>query len=248
MVAVPDADRGELGRPAGLVLQVGVDVHRILRVAPAERHQAVVTGPARLVSVVVEVGEVADHVAVLVAERPEGQLRPHVGELVVVELLAAGDRVRRCQRPRVRPEPFAPVVDVGLGVEDVQRVDEAAAVAAERAEVEARRHQVVERLDDELPRPRAVGDRRVRVVRAVVGGGVVRRDHVRVGQLAVGDLEEVVAYGAVVAEAAVADEVAVVVDLGLRDRGRDVRELDQQAEPDIRPHGRGRQRGRPQRG
>jgi hypothetical protein len=76
-----------------------------------------------------------------------------------------------------------------------------------------------------------------------VGGGVVRRDLVCVSQLAVGDLGEVVAYGAVVAEAAVADQVAVVVHLGLRDRGRDVRELDQQAEPDIRPHGRGRRRG-----
>ena len=131
----------------------------------------------------------------------------------------------------MRPQSLAPRVHALAGIEDVERVHEAAAVRAELREVEPVVAQVGQRLGDQLPSPAAERDRRVGVVRPVLLRRVVGGDHVAVAQLPLRDLEEVVTHRTVVAEAAVAGLVAEVVDLLAGDRAGHVRELDEDAQP-----------------
>ncbi len=126
-------------RPARGPLEVGAGLHWVVGV-PAIAHQTEVPRAADGVPrdrVVVEVGETAQHMAVLMAEGAYLQGAADVGDLVAVDLLATRRQLLRAdivQRPRVGPQPLAPDAAIAARIEHVAGHHVVAAVDGQRAE------------------------------------------------------------------------------------------------------------------
>ena len=235
----------EGGRPAGGALEVGAGLDGIGAQRP-EGHEAVESRAPGIVVVVVEVGVVAEHVAVLVAEGAQLERVADVRDLVVQNGDVVGERLGGVvksvvERPGVRPEAEVPDSPVAAGVEDVAGHGVARAVGRQRGELRGDLRRVVRQgledgdgvLDEEDPLFAAVLGRVV-VVALGLGHADVGGDDVGVRQQAVGDVLVVLLHRAVVAEARVGVPVAEVDDVRARDRGGVVGEVDEQAEADFR--------------
>ncbi|OQB89510.1 MAG: hypothetical protein BWX86_02441 [Verrucomicrobia bacterium ADurb.Bin122] len=95
-------EHGERRGPAGLILQIGADLHRLGEEA-ASAHQAPVPRPHRLKAVIVQVGESAHHVPDLVAEGTDAGRAAEVTELVGGNMHPVAKRHRDFERRRLPP-------------------------------------------------------------------------------------------------------------------------------------------------
>ena len=83
-------------RPTRPVLEIGVDVRLVLLACGrAGAHEAKRADSCGFVSIVIKIGKITDHMAVLVAERAQRKLIGHVRDLVVVGPFA-GDKLVGC--------------------------------------------------------------------------------------------------------------------------------------------------------
>ncbi len=174
------------GAPSSCVLLIGADLNRILGIGMAARtHETKLSDPIRLVAIVVEIGKIANHMSILMTERPKGEFIGHVGDLVVVGQFLRAQSHRLIEMVRVGPQPFRPVVHPLAGVSDIDRVDVVSAIGGELGKVEFFSHEVTQSLTNHFYRALRLSDALVRIVRAHVFRCVVGKDDIGVVEASV---------------------------------------------------------------
>ena len=239
------------GRPTGGSFEVGANLHRVAA-GTAITHQAKNPGSAvRIVAIIVDVREAAEHVSIFVTEGAQRQRGADVRDLVFIDLFPVAKIQPAGQHPRVRPQAKRPDPAVVPGEENVTGQHLAAGIHRKVAESRQDGRGVIrqslhgiDRGGDERPPFRSAINRGVVVVRLGQRHPDVERDHVAVGELVVRIVEVVFLHRAVVPVAGVTVAIGKIEDFRLRDGSHIITEIYQQGQPEL--HSGGGERGRRQ--
>ena len=137
----------------------------------------------------------------------------------------------KAQVPRVRPEPFTPLIHVIPGIEAVEGVNHAVTVRVVGTEVEPAALQVIQCFENQLNGALPIRHGWIGVIALVVERRIVRaRDVIGVGQQSIGDVIVIVAHRAVVSVSGVALLVTEIDDVITRNRTWHIGEIDEQAD------------------